>query len=133
MKLVICKLILIALCLCTVSTHTHAESDREKELRYKLKKQQVEKDINEMKMALVMYKMHIFRFPTLQEGVEALVGSSDISKPKNYPKGGFLKRVPVDPWGNNYQYSIKPKPHFYSLGEDGKIGGTGFDKDIHIE
>jgi general secretion pathway protein G len=52
---------------------------------------------------------------------------------KNWNKDGYLKKLPVDPWGNTYQYlapGSKGAYDLYSLGADGKEGGSDNDADI---
>lgn len=84
--------------------------------------------------ALDLYKLDNFRYPTTDQGLEALVKQP--ADAKNWPQGGYLRstEVPVDPWGNPYVY-ISPgtdMPYdLVSLGADGKEGGEGFDADIN--
>ena len=50
-----------------------------------------------------MYKLRNNRFPTTEQGLDALVNAPTIDPiPRNYPDGGFIKRLPEDPWGNPY-------------------------------
>ena len=57
-----------------------------------------------------MYKLDNFAYPSTQQGLEALVKKpSGNPQPKNWNKDGYLKRLPVDPWGNPYQY-LAPVP-----------------------
>ena len=54
-------------------------------------------------------------------------------QPRNWNKDGYLKKLPVDPWGNPYQYlapGTKGPFDLYSLGADGKEGGSDNDADI---
>ena len=59
--------------------------------------------------------------------------SGGSSSPKNYKEGGYLPKIPKDPWGNEYRY-LSPGQNgeidIYSLGRDGQQGGEGFDADI---
>ncbi|QJR80815.1 type II secretion system major pseudopilin GspG [Alteromonas pelagimontana] len=60
-------------------------------------------DIQQMESAMEMYKLRNNRFPTTEQGLEALVSAPTIEPlPRNYPEGGFIKRLPEDPWGNPY-------------------------------
>lgn len=60
-------------------------------------------DIQSLENALEMYKLRLNRFPTTEQGLEALVTAPEIDPiPNNYPQGGFIKRLPEDPWGNPY-------------------------------
>lgn len=77
-------------------------------------------DIRAVESALNLYRLDNFRYPTTDEGLEALV-----------PK--YLDSLPTDPWNNQYLYlSPGEKGEFdlYSLGADGTEGGEGVDKDV---
>ncbi|MEE1895490.1 type II secretion system major pseudopilin GspG [Pseudomonas otitidis] len=91
-------------------------------------------DIKAVGAALDMYKLDNFAYPSTQQGLEALVKKpSGNPQPKNWNKDGYLKRLPVDPWGNPYQYlapGTKGSYDLYSFGADGKEGGTDADADI---
>lgn len=89
-------------------------------------------DFATIEKALKLYKLHNYRFPSSEQGLEAL-----IEKPvdaRQWQDGGYLDALPIDPWGNPYVY-ITPgeKGDFdlYSLGADGKSGGQDFDADIY--
>jgi len=91
-------------------------------------------DIKGIASALYMYKLDNHSYPSTQQGLEALVKKpSGNPAAKNWNKDGYLKRVPVDPWGNDYQY-LSPGTRgafdLYSLGADGKQGGTDLNADI---
>lgn len=80
-------------------------------------------DIKAMTDALKMYKLHNLNYPTQQQGLDALVNKPTISPiPKNYTPGGYLEKLPKDPWHNDYQYQ-NPGKHgdvdIYSYGADG--------------
>jgi general secretion pathway protein G len=93
------------------------------------------------KSVLFKYKMDNGSYPTTQQGLQSLVQMPQTEPiPKNYQQGGYLesKRVPLDPWGNNYVYEFPDpdNPDRYlmkSLGSDGKEGGEGTSKDIKSE
>jgi len=92
--------------------------------------------IANFKSALIAFRIDAGRFPTTDEGLEAL-----IKKPPGYDgkyqEGGYLDsdRVPLDPWGNEYVY-VSPgleNPSEYdieSYGKDGQDGGDGDNADI---
>lgn len=86
--------------------------------------------------ALEMYKLDNHKYPTTDEGLEALVTRS--SSAKTFPQGGYLKGgLPKDPWGNPFQY-IAPgsngRPYdVYSFGADGAEGGEENNADIYQE
>lgn len=86
--------------------------------------------------ALEMYKLDNHRYPTTDEGLDALVNRS--ASAKTFPPGGYLKGgMPKDPWGNPFQYIVPGsggRPYdVYSLGSDGVEGGEGNDADIYPE
>lgn len=91
-------------------------------------------DINAVAAALDMYRLDNFAYPSTQQGLEALVKRPNGNPPpKNWNPDGYLKRVPKDPWGNDYRYlapGTRGPFDLYSLGADGKEGGTGLNADI---
>ena len=91
-------------------------------------------DIKVIAAALDMYRLDNHVYPSTQQGLEALVKKpSGMPAAKNWNKDGYLKRLPVDPWGNPYQY-LAPGSQgpfdLYSLGADGKEGGSENAADI---
>jgi general secretion pathway protein G len=94
-------------------------------------------DIQTIGTALDFYKMDNFRYPTTDQGLEALVKKPEVDPiPRNWRADGYLraKTVPKDPWGNDYRY-LEPGSHgagydLFSLGADGETGGEDADADI---
>ena len=91
-------------------------------------------DIQSLDTALKMYKLDNFSYPSTQQGLEALVQRpAGTPEAPNWKDGGYLDRLPRDPWGNNYEY-LSPGRNgeydVYSLGKDGQPGGEGFNADI---
>lgn len=87
--------------------------------------------IADIEKALELYKLDVGRFPTTQQGLQALnqQPSGVVGWNGPYLKGG----VPLDPWGNPYQYSLNAgnaDPLILSLGGDGAPGGEGENADI---
>jgi len=89
-------------------------------------------EIGQIGQALDLYKLEIGRYPSTQEGLQALIqapaGASNWNGP--YWKKATL---PKDPWGNDYKYSAPGQNGPYdilSYGADGKEGGEGTNKDI---
>lgn len=80
-------------------------------------------DIKAIGDSLKMYKLHNSNYPTQQQGLDALVNKPTISPiPRNYTSGGYLEKLPKDPWGNEYQYQNPGKHNdvdVYSYGADG--------------
>jgi type II secretion system protein G len=92
----------------------------------------VESDLNALANALEFYRLDNFTYPSTEQGLEALV-----TQPSGYPEarrwksGGYLRRLPTDPWGTPYQYlSSGERFELYSLGADGQEGGEGGAADI---
>lgn len=92
--------------------------------------------IRNIETALKLYKLDNGRYPSTEQGLEALVEKPTTGTlPKNWREGGYLekKRVPVDPWGGRYIY-LSPGVHgdydIISQGADNAKGGEKFDKDI---
>jgi general secretion pathway protein G len=94
--------------------------------------------IASLENVLELYRMDNARFPTTEQGLLALVEpAATAPEPRNFPQGGYLKggRVPLDPWGNAYQYE-SPGQHnpqsfdLWSWGADGAAGGSGVDSDL---
>lgn len=86
--------------------------------------------------ALDLYKLDNFNYPSTEQGLDALVNEpSGSPAAKNWNKDGYLPNVPVDPWGNEYQY-VSPGSEgpfdLYSFGPDGKEGGSDEGADISI-
>ncbi len=91
-------------------------------------------DIRTLESALNLYKLDNFNYPSTDQGLEALVRKpAGTPEPRNWKEGGYIDRLPKDPWGNDYQY-LNPGVHgsidIYSLGADGQEGGEGINADI---
>ena len=91
-------------------------------------------DIKAIGAALDMYKLDNYAYPSTQQGLDALVEKPGGNpQPKNWNRDGYLKRVPKDPWGNEYQYlspGTQGQYDLYSYGADGKQGGSDLNADI---
>ncbi|MCA2016283.1 type II secretion system major pseudopilin GspG [Vibrio tritonius] len=90
-------------------------------------------DIVALENALDMYKLDNSVYPTTDQGLEALVSKPSSPEPRNYRGGGYIKRLPKDPWGNDYQYlspGDKGTIDVFTLGADGQEGGDGINSDI---
>ena len=91
-------------------------------------------DIATVIQALKMYRLDNIRYPTTEQGLQALVTKPAIAPiPDNWKSGGYLEKLPKDPWGHAYVY-LNPGRHgdidVISLGADGESGGEGKDADI---
>lgn len=91
-------------------------------------------DISTIMQALKLYRLDNGRYPTQDQGLQALIKKPDSEPvPTNWKEGGYLERLPADPWGSQYQY-LNPGAHdeidVFSYGADKKPGGEGNDADI---
>ena len=91
--------------------------------------------IRSLEDALEMYRMHNGFYPSTQQGLEALVTPPTTSPvPKRFAEGGYIKKVPDDPWGNPYVYrNNNGRITITSYGPDGEEGGEGINADIMNE
>ncbi|SDE37598.1 type II secretion system major pseudopilin GspG [Ruegeria marina] len=91
-------------------------------------------DIAALSSAVSLYRLDNFVYPTTAQGLSALVAppSSEPLAP-NWASGGYIARLPKDPWGREYLY-LQPGVHgafdIFSHGADGQPGGTGANSDI---
>ena len=84
----------------------------------------VKNDILTRESAIDLYKLDNGNYPSNDEGLEELIADED---------NLYLKRLPLDPWNNPYQYSNpgrNSKIDIFSLGADNQEGGDGNNKDI---
>ncbi len=93
-----------------------------------------QQDIRAIAAALDLYRLDNFRYPTTDQGIEALVERPiDIPEGAKWREGGYLAKLPKDPWGNPYNYLIpgqNAEYDLYSLGADGVLGGEAANGDI---
>ncbi len=90
-------------------------------------------EISTIENAMKFYRLDNFAYPTTEQGIEALVARPNDPNIKYYPAGGYLERMPSDPWGNPYLY-LNPgnqgEIDVYTLGADGAPGGDENNADI---
>lgn len=92
-------------------------------------------DISTLEQAIETYRLDNLTFPDNAQGLQALVAAPQgLSQPERYREGGYVRRLPKDPWGQDYQYR-RPSMHggqfdVFSWGADGKEGGEGEDADL---
>ena len=89
-------------------------------------------DISALAQTLKLYRLDNGRYPTNEQGLDALVTRPERAPvPSNWKP--YLDKLPLDPWGKPYRY-LNPGVHgevdIFSLGADGQPGGTGADLDI---
>ena len=92
--------------------------------------------IKNIETALKFYKLDNGAYPSTEQGLAALINKPAVGViPKSYKDGGYLesKKIPKDPWGNDYLY-VSPGEHgdydLFSYGSDGAKGGDGKNADI---
>lgn len=87
-------------------------------------------DIRVIAQAMEMYRMDQMKYPTMEQGIAALTKQPEGN---NFRNEGYIKSLPKDPWGQDYQYLI-PGEHgtfdVFSFGADGRLGGEGLNLDI---
>ena len=98
------------------------------------KVKRAQSDIRAIQTALDLYRLDNFKYPTTEQGLQALVKQPADPTITNYAASGYLKSLPKDPWGNIYQY-VSPGTDgrdydIITYGRDGKPGGEGYDADI---
>lgn len=100
----------------------------------KADRQKVVSDIIALENSLDMYRLDNSTFPSTTQGLSALVRQPE-GKPmaRHYREGGYIRRLPQDPWGNAYQYRSPGKMRqidIFSWGADGQDGGEDTAADI---
>jgi general secretion pathway protein G len=98
----------------------------------KAKKIKAQADISAIKTALDRYYLDSSSYPSSDQGLAALVSAPQNGKiPADYPTGGYIEKIPSDPWGNPYVYQSDGDTYLLkSYGADGVEGGTGKNADI---
>lgn len=89
-------------------------------------------DVNNLVQALKLYKLDNLRYPSAEQGLQALVQKPTAAPlPPNWRP--YLDKLPADPWGRPYQYlnpGVRGEIDVFSFGADGQPGGEGKDADI---
>ena len=89
-------------------------------------------DVNNLMQALKLYKLDNQRYPSSEQGLDALVHKPTAGNPPPNWKP-YLEKLPNDPWGHPYQFAnpgVKGEVDVYSFGADGRAGGEGRDADV---
>jgi general secretion pathway protein G len=91
-------------------------------------------DISQVGNSLELYRLDNGVYPSSDQGLDALVEEpAGFPEPRNWNPVGYLKRLPVDPWGEPYLYYSEDRTiEVYSFGADRKDGGEGIDADIRL-
>ncbi|MBD8525561.1 type II secretion system major pseudopilin GspG [Pseudoxanthomonas sp. CAU 1598] len=119
--------VIIGILVAVVAPNFMGEPDKARVTRAK-------QDIDAIATALNMYRLDNFAYPSTDQGLQALVSAPGGSPPApNWRQGGYLPRLPKDPWDNEYRYlspGQRGEIDIYSLGADGQPGGEGIAADI---
>jgi general secretion pathway protein G len=92
-------------------------------------------DVAAISQALKLYRLDNTAYPSTEQGLQALVTRPSTQPiPANWKPGGYLDRLPKDPWGRDYLYlnpGVRGEIDVFSLGADGQPGGEGTGGDIY--
>jgi general secretion pathway protein G len=100
----------------------------------KAKRTKAEVQIKNIQSGLDLFRLDNGFYPTTEQGLASLVERPSIGEiPKNWKEGGYMDKIPKDPWGNQYVF-LSPGTHgdydLASYGSDGEEGGEGNNADI---
>ena len=91
-------------------------------------------DVALLEQAVEMYRLDNLTYPTTTDSLQALVSApASLTQPQRYRQGGYIRRLPDDPWGRAYLYAQPGRNgpfDIYTLGADGQEGGEGENADI---
>lgn len=92
-------------------------------------------DIATLEQGLEQYRLDNLTYPSTSDGLNALLAPpAGLAQPERYRQGGYIKKLPNDPWGKPYQYAAPGRKgafDIYSLGADGQTGGEGENADLY--
>jgi general secretion pathway protein G len=91
--------------------------------------QKATSDFRSIETALKIYRLDNYRYPGKLQDLVRKPGSGA----QNWKSGGYLDRLPKDPWGNDYYYRYPGQNgafDIYTLGADNRAGGSGEEADI---
>ncbi len=91
-------------------------------------------DVSVLEQAVETYRLDNLAYPRTEDGLDALLQPPPgLARPERYRKGGYIRRLPTDPWGNEYQYRQPGRRggfDVFSFGADGAEDGDGDAADI---
>ncbi len=91
-------------------------------------------DISTIEQALEQYRLDNLSYPAQTDGLQALINPpASLAQPQRYRRGGYIKKLPDDPWGRAYSYAVPGRKGAFdisSLGADGQPGGESENADI---
>ena len=92
-------------------------------------------DIATIEQALEQYRLDNLTYPSGTDGLQALLNPpASLAQPQRYRRGGYIKKLPNDPWGRPYNYAVPGRKGAFdisSLGADGQPGGESENADIY--
>jgi general secretion pathway protein G len=89
-------------------------------------------DLVTLENALDMYRLDNGRYPSSEQGLKALVSRPAVApEPRNYRSEGYIRRLPQDPWGNDYRLVSPGEHHAFDLSSDGQDALPGTSDDIN--
>jgi general secretion pathway protein G len=92
-------------------------------------------DIATIEQALEQYRLDNLTYPSATDGLQALISPpASLPQPQRYRRGGYIKKLPNDPWGRSYSYAMPGRKGAFdisSLGADGQPGGDNENADIY--
>ena len=92
-------------------------------------------DVSTIEQALEQYRLDNMTYPAATDGLQALLTAPpSLTQPERYRRGGYIRKLPDDPWGRAYKYAVPGKKgafDIYSLGADGQPGGEDDNADIY--
>ena len=114
------------------SRMTHqAEESR---IRERVNAARLNQDLRVIEAGLSIYELDNFAYPSQEQGLQALIEEPTTEpKPRFWNKGGYLRELPKDPWGNPYRYrnpGIHGEFDIFTLGADDAPGGEGEAADV---
>jgi len=90
------------------------------------KLQKAVQDITALENSLSMYKLDNNDYPSTEQGLEALTDQTEVEPiPRRFPEDGYVKRLPKDPWGNEYLLlnpGEQSRMDVFTSGPDGEVG-----------
>lgn len=91
-------------------------------------------DISTIEQALEQFRLDNLTYPSASDGLQALISApAGLAQPQRYRRGGYIKKLPEDPWGRAYVYTVPGRRGAFdisSLGADGQPGGDQENADI---
>lgn len=95
-------------------------------------------DISQLEQAVENYRLDNLTYPATTDGLNALVTAPpSLAQPERYRRGGYIKKLPSDPWGRPYNYQAPGQNgkafEIWSMGADGAPGGTDDNADIRAD